>query len=256
MLSEYQKLTDEIEKISVQLNDLPDGKLLLCRHKGRCKWYQTDGHTRKYISKKNLPLARKLALKKYLILQLKDLRAEQRAIRFYLDHHPNHPERASQLLKPDSDYHELLSPYFTPSFETSTEWMKAPFQQNSSHPEHLIHKSISGNMVRSKSEAIIDTFLYFNKIPYRYECALELKGCTIYPDFTILHPETGQIFYWEHFGLMNDSSYTQKAFSKLQLYVSNGILPSIDLITTYESKDHPLDTELVQKIISHYFTKK
>lgn len=55
---------------------------------------------------------------------------------------------------------------------------------------------------------------------------------------------------------MNDSSYTQKAFSKLQLYVSNGILPSIDLITTYESKDHPLDTELVQKIISHYFTKK
>ena len=42
------------------------------------------------------------------------------------------------------------------------------------HPEHLICKSISGNMVRSKSEMMIDMLLFQHRIPFRYECALVL----------------------------------------------------------------------------------
>lgn len=71
--------------------------------------------------------------------------------------------------------------------------------------------------------------------------------------FTIRHPRTGQIYYWEHFGRMDDSVYAKKAGSKLQMYISSGIIPSIQLITTYETLDSPLDMEVIEKILHRYF---
>ncbi len=96
--------------------------------------------------------------------------------------------------------------------------------------------------------------LYTHKIPFRYECALSLNHVVIYPDFTIRHPITGQIYYWEHFGMMDHPTYSQNTCSKLQLYTANGIYPSIQLITTYETKDHPLDSEYVETMIHHFFS--
>ena len=95
--------------------------------------------------------------------------------------------------------------------------------------------------------------LYTRKIPYRYECILHLGDSILYPDFTIMHPRTYKLYYWEHFGLMDNADYMQTAFSKLQLYGSHGIIPSIQLITTYETKDHPLSSEDIEKIIEYYF---
>lgn len=100
---------------------------------------------------------------------------------------------------------------------------------------------------------MIDMLLHTNKIPFRYECALQLGELTIYPDFTIRHPKTGQIYYWEHFGMMDHPAYSINVASKLDLYISHGIIPSIHLITTYETKDNPLSFEVISKLISHYF---
>ena len=131
--------------------------------------------------------------------------------------------------------------------------MNSSYQKNPNYPEQLIHKSISGNLVRSKSEAFIDMVLHINKIPFRYECALQLDEITIYPDFTIRHPVTGETYYWEHFGLMDQTSYIQKTFSKLELYASHGIIPSVNLLTTYETKENPLSMDMLEKIVHHYF---
>lgn len=95
--------------------------------------------------------------------------------------------------------------------------------------------------------------LYTNQIPFRYECALSLTSTTIYPDFTIRHPRTGETFYWEHFGMMGDPDYSQKAFHRMQLYNSNGIIPSIHLITTFETLEYPLNYETIEKIVKEYF---
>jgi len=57
--------------------------------------------------------------------------------------------------------------------------------------------------------------LYADNIPFRYECALQLDNITIYPDFTIRHPQTGETIYWEHFGRMDKDDYSKNAFSKL-----------------------------------------
>lgn len=133
------------------------------------------------------------------------------------------------------------------------EWQQQIFLKNEKYPEQLIHNTYSGNMVRSKSEVLIDMVLHENRIPFRYECLLELGDVEVFPDFTIRHPKNGELFYWEHFGMMDNANYSKNAISKLQLYVSNGIIPSIQLITTYETKEKPLNTEMIQKIVDYYF---
>lgn len=135
----------------------------------------------------------------------------------------------------------------------SLHWMNEPYEKNPQHPEHLLHATSSGIFVRSKSESIIAMALHQNQIPFRYECLLQLGQASFYPDFTIRHPKTGQLYYWEHFGLIDDPSYRQNAFSKLQIYASYGIYPSIQLITTYETAQSPLNAALVETIINHYF---
>lgn len=252
MRSEYQRLEQEITSIRAKIDNLPNGKLV-CTHNGNyIKWFQSDGHNSTYIPRKNRELAEKLASKKYLLLLEKDLLHEQKAIDCYLQHHTvdNH---AQQLLIDKPEYSELLSPLFVPSSSELQEWMHSPFEHNPKYPEQLIHKTNSGIMVRSKSEAIIAMLLTIHKIPFRYECALQLDNAVIFPDFTIRHPHTGQFFYWEHFGMMDNPTYCQNSFSKLQLYASNGIYPSLQLITTYETKEHPLDSGIVETMIKHYF---
>ncbi len=246
-----EQLKNQIASIQKQLCTFPEGKLICSRNGNSYKWYQSDGHTQTYIPKKNRKLAEQLAVKKYLSLMLEDLENELLATQSYLKHH-SPISKAEQLLT-SLEYQDLLSPYFTPKSLELIEWMNAPYEQNPIHPEKCIHKSISGNLLRSKSEAMIDMVLHLNKIPFRYECALLLGETTIFPDFTIRHPITGEIYYWEHFGLMNSPSYAQNAYSKLQLYSSHNIVPSIQLITTFETQDHPLNSKVIENIIEQYF---
>ena len=127
--------------------------------------------------------------------------------------------------------------------------MNSPFEHNPKYPEQLTHQTGFGYSVRSKSELLIDFALHAHKIPFRYECALSLGNSTIYPDFTIRHPVSGKLIYWEHFGKMDDPTYAQHVDSKLSLYISNGIVPNINLITTYETKQSPLDTKQIEAMI-------
>lgn len=206
---------------------------------------------KKYLPKSKRSLAEQLARKRYLSSLLADLTKEKEAIQQFLNHYPT--TRTSELLLTQSpEIRNLLNLHPSPE-SLPAEWTTAEYPKNPNHPEHLIHESISGNKVRSKSESIIDSFLFMNQIPYRYECELILGNTVLYPDFTILHPKTGNIYYWEHFGLMNDVAYARNAVSKLQLYISHKIIPSIQLITTYETKEVPLSPSTVESILTQYF---
>lgn len=251
--AEHQRLEQEIHSIQSTLNSLPDGKLICTRNSNRFKWYISDGHTLKYLPKTQRHHAEQLAQKKYLSSLLKDLTHEKRSLELYLQHHNKNVTHTDKFLQENSGFFELLTPYFKPPSKELSIWMDSTYEKNPKFPEQLTHKSVSGNLVRSKSEVLIDTLLYVNHIPFRYECALHLGEITFYPDFTIRHPQTGQLYYWEHFGLMDDPSYSKNAYSKLQCYSTHGIIPSIQLITTFETKDHPLSSERIEKIISDYF---
>lgn len=253
ILHKQLELEKQIQNIQSQLQSLPEGKLVCCHAGPYCKWYNYLADKRVYISKKQKELSEKLALKKYLLLQLKELSHEKKALDSYLKHHSTKPSDSAELLTDNPDFQQLLAPFFKPISDICNEWLAAPYEKNIQYPEFLIHKSISGNLLRSKSEALIDMLLFTNKIPFRYECALSLNDLTFFPDFTILHPKTGQIYYWEHFGMMDNPSYRQKTFEKLQIYANFGLLPFHQLITTYETKNSPLNMDTVQNIIQNIF---
>ena len=254
ILKEIEWLNKLIVTIQNQLRSLPDGKIFCSRTDKRYKWYHSDGHKQTYIPKSDRAYAEKLALKKYLTHLLQESLEEKNALEFYLRHHKQSTPHSEQMLTEHPEYQKLLSPFFKPASQVLADWANAPYERNPNYEKYLTQKTSSGILVRSKSEAIIDMILYLNKIPFRYECALKLGDVVYYPDFTIRHPKTGETYYWEHFGKADDPAYkTKNIIPKLNTYISNNIIPSINLITTYETKDHPLDPDFVQKIVEYYF---
>ena len=253
MLAESKRLEKEINKLNREIKKLPEGKLVCTKNGTSFKWYVSINNQLEYIPKKNRAYAEKLALRRHLLSELDNLSKELRAIKYYLKHSSNNSYNADYKLLFKPGYRNLLLPYFTPKSEVIENWINEPYEQNPNHPEQINIKTTSGRMVRSKSEAFIDMLLYTNKIPFRYECALTLGDTTYYPDYTVMHPKTGEIFYWEHFGMMDDPVYAGKAFSKLHTYSKYGIIQTINLITTCETSDNPLDLDTVQKIIEQYF---
>lgn len=250
-LSRYQKLETQIKDIQEQIRSLPAGELCCASNGKYQKWYHLLNNTQVYIPKRNREFAELLAYKKYLYALLDDLSQEKHALQLYLRKHPVFSKSKDLLLHPE--YNCLLHNTFQSQSEELIAWSQAPYDHNPKYPENLIHKSCSGNLLRSKSETIIDMMLYIHKIPFRYECALNLDNTTVFPDFTIRHPVTGDYYYWEHFGMMDNPSYSSNTFSKLQLYISHGILPFKNLITTHETTDTPLDIQTVERIIKLYF---
>lgn len=258
MYTLYEKVENEKRRLETKISSLrrelchyPPGKLQ-CVQEGKFqRWYLNETGKRTYISKKNRRLAEELAAKKYLSSVLKSLEQERKAAEFYLRHHKT--DQSEEYLKPTSPYYKLLKPYFCLQSEEMQKWVDEDYERNEKYPEQLIYRASSGKCVRSKSEMLIDTFLHINKIPFRYECALVLNEITIYPDFTIKHPESGEVFYWEHFGMMDDPNYSKNVWSKIQLYTAHGIIPSINLITTFETREHPLSSEMIEQTIAYYF---
>ncbi len=251
ILSKYHEIETQIQSVKKQIKHLPSGTLWCARNGEHYKWYQHNNHTNAYIPKKQRQLAEQLALKKYLCLLLEELTQEKLALQLYLQQHSDFSKSKQLFLHPE--FQKLLSPAFTPISQELDDWRNATYDHNTNHPENLLHKSNSGHLVRSKSEAIIDMLLYIHKIPFRYECALHLGEITLFPDFTIRHPNTGATFYWEHFGMMDDPTYSRNAYSRLQLYTTHRIIPSLQLITTYETKENPLTPDSVERIIKQYF---
>lgn len=145
-----------------------------------------------------------------------------------------------QILAPESGYFP----------DDINEWLKTPYEKSQEYPEHLIYPTLKGDMVRSKSEMIIAHELFTHKIPYRYECRLDLGYDYYFPDYTILHPEARFILLWEHFGMMHDELYVKKAARKIKTYVENGYIPGRNLIMTFESENHPFDYKEVLDIIN------
>lgn len=253
MLTTQQNLNSQIQELQSQLSQLPPGSLICTKNGKHFKWFQLLKGQRTYLPKNQRDFATQLALKKYLTLQLKNSKNEKKAVDAYLKYRIPQTDCADLYLQKHPEFQNLLSAYYKPISQELSEWANEDFERNTKNSEHLIHKTLSGNIVRSKSESLIDTILHLNQIPFRYECALHLDETTLFPDFTIRHPLTGKIYYWEHFGLMDDPVYIHNAYSKLQLYTSHGIIPSFDLITTFETQKHPLTSEAIEKIIHEYF---
>lgn len=244
-------ITSQIAEVEQRLTQFPEGHIR-CTQNGKYvkTQYVLDGKAMT-LSKKQQGFARIMMEKKYLEASLQDLLVEKEALEACCRHGTSSASRVEQLLNKPA-YRALLSDALKPVSQKMKAWMEEPFESNPSHPEQLRHPCLSGHMVRSKSEVLIDQALFLHQIPFRYECQLRLGDVTLFPDFTLLHPVTGQLLIWEHFGKMDLASYAQNAFQKMQLYNSYGYTLNLNLITTCETKDQPLTTRTIENMIQHY----
>lgn len=121
---------------------------------------------------------------------------------------------------------------------------------------NLIHRTQRGEFVRSKSELIIADKLHAAGIPYTYEPRVILNGVERYPDFVIEDDDSGELWYWEHLGMMENPTYRQRWDKKLNEYREEGILPieegggdSGTLLTTKEYLGKGFDSQEIDKCI-------
>lgn len=197
-------------------------------------------------------IIRTLAAKLYRQCSIAVRKGQLEAVNAYLRKSEKIPKYSRRIVT-DQDILGLLSPQSSLQ-EKIVKWQNAAYQKNPAYPEKLKIHAENGLMVRSKSEAIIVSELTRKGIPFRYECALQLKNRIVYPDFMICHPVTGKLYLWEHFGMMDDPVYADKAGHKVAEYVQCGYALMVNLIVTSETKEHPLDYAFVRILVEYFFS--
>lgn len=254
------ELKDALLKVRKRLENAPPGHLKISRKKTHTEFYHITlrGATRgTYISKKNRPLAAQLAQKEYDNQLLKEISKEIRNLELFL----KQTENFSHLNKLYESFclerRLLIMPITLTSTQFATQWKKVTWKGRDFSDEASKLLTSNGEAVRSKSEVLIADTLHRLGIPYRYEYPLKIKTSssetrTFYPDFFCLNLRTRKEFFWEHFGIMDDSEYSNNAIGKLKLYAENGIFPGQELIITMETKNHTLDTKQIEKIIQKF----
>ena len=239
--SRKEQLLKKKQKLEKLLRNAPAGSLIysktVIRNKSYFKWYSSTPAGRHYISRQNRNLARELARKKLRLQQLKDVEAELKAIDLYLKNHNEYSDLA-KLLESPPILNLLMEENPAPVNDLSEElerWASEPYEMNPKYPENKNIRAINGLMVRSKSEAFIVMLL----VTY---------------DFTIRHPITGETFYWEHAGMLEDPKYISKHLYTLRLFLNNGLIPDFNVIFTYESDSHPFNIQIAEDKIREFFS--
>lgn len=251
-----EKLTAKAE---ASLRKAPEGILNVMHSAGRSQYYYKESPAErpgKYISKKNMKLAAALAQRDYdrdfvaaaaaakkRILESRKLGAE-RNISLMYDELSDVFERLSEGRR------VLINPYVRPTGQFVSEWESFVYKGLSFSEDAPEIYSERGERVRSKSEKMIADKLLLMKIPYRYECPLNIgRQMPVYPDFMILDVRERKVVIYEHFGMMEDSKYACDALNKIADYEKAGYYVGKDLLFTMESSNCPLNMRLFEKKI-------
>ena len=130
------------------------------------------------------------------------------------------------------------------------EWINQPYESNKKYPESLKHRTSTGELVRSKSEALIYEKLLANKIAFKYEAPIALGSKIVYPDFTIMRIDN-KIFYWEHAGCCFREEYRNEFDWKLRKYEEQGIVLWDNLIVTFDDINGNIDVRDIESVIQN-----
>ncbi len=248
------QIDSKIASLKAALSKSPEGMLRIAK-KGNYYTYKQKLPNKPavYISKKDRHLARDLAYKRYLELMLEDLEASRRAIMGYQKMFPKDMGRASRYLFENEGAGRLLKECFPIEHAPLAAWAGRPGATSAPFQEKRVIECLSGHIVRSKSEAMIDNTLFTGSLAFRYEDPLTLGDETIHPDFAIRHPQSGGIIYWDHFGMMDRPRYIKRAVHALELYALHGYVPFHNLIVTFETDDEPLDAAQINMVMDYFF---
>ncbi len=251
--NEQQCIYKRLLRLQSVIDDLPDGSMKIYRNGQNYKCFLEKGTERRYISKSQVELINQLMLKKITEFEIHNLKKKQKILEDCQKALQLCDNQKTSFIHRNIGHQELFDRIEHSKHLEVKQWITDSFERNESHPERLKYQTNRGELVRSKSEALISNCLYSHNLPYRYECALHLGESVVYPDFTILSPITNTQVIWEHFGMMNDQGYLRAALSKLNSYFYFGYIPFQNLIITFESSDTPLDMKNIEFQIDYMF---
>ena len=125
---------------------------------------------------------------------------------------------------------------------------------NVPYAEHLVHRTIRGELVRSKSELVIANMLHAAGLDYSYERPLVgvLLPGTVHPDFTIIDA-AGDPIVWEHLGLIDQPGYRVAWERRREWYEANGYTHNHNLFTS-EERGGALDSTALQQTVEAIHT--
>lgn len=244
-----------IMKAEKSLKKAPEGTLVLSRSNGKVQYHhKTESNQKKgkYIPSKNRSLITALAQKEYDLRFLKVIKEQKnklcKAIKLLSD--IDFTKAYSEL---SEARRKLVKPYILTNEQYVEQWMSVQYIGKEFSDDTPILMTDRGERVRSKTEKILADKFFSLGIPYRYEYPLKLKGYgTVYPDFTLLNVRKRKEIYLEHFGMMDNPEYCQKAIQKLENYARNGIHVGKNLLVTFETLRKPLDMKVVEKMLKEF----
>ena len=239
--------------------DKVEGSLRISRNRRETAYYQYVPSEKekyplgKYIAKKEIGLAKKLAQKDYEKKVLKwAAKCHELVTNLLQNYQDNYLNQLYLNMIPERQ--KLISPIEQTAENFAEAWKNCPYAGKEFWENESCIITNNGERVRSKSEKILADIFLRRKIPYKYESPVYLKGFgTVYPDFTLLNLKTREEIYWEHMGMMDDPEYCNKAIAKVDKYVQNGIILGKHLLLSFETKKHPINTKNVEKILDEMF---
>lgn len=224
----------KIDSLEKEMDGFPEGFMVISKKRNgkKIEYYHRTYTSGKYSQKYLSPLT------------------EKKLIDLLITKRERMPEITEELHKLKESYNSLLPIARRILSEINIRKVNYPpfYSENHLHPEHLRHKTVRGEIVRSISERTIADTLFRYDLDYKYEKALQLGNAVIHPDFTIINPINGKTYYLEFLGL-NNEEYNKSWDFKLARFAENNISKENYLIVTV-----PEDLNNLDHIIKQNFT--
>jgi len=150
----------------------------------------------------------------------------------------------------------MITPLATSTKYKIESWYNMPFKSNAYQLDsNNTYLTDLNEKVRSRAECLIANTLNKYSLKYHYEEELKLQsGKRFYLDFKIAHPVTGEFYYIEFYGMMDNQEYALNAFRKIVEY-SNDIVFQ-NMISIFDSIDVPFSNVTLNNIIKNVFLEK
>lgn len=250
---EIRQLLQEAKSRMKTYKVAPEDRISTSKSNGVIQYYIKKKDSTQYIYCKDRELVRSIAQYDYDREMYEKLTKADLWMTRFLQHYDinafvacyeNKSEGRKQLVNPIIEGKQVYIEHWAAQYtnEASKEF-----------EEGRVYQTNAGILVRSKSEKIIADLFTRHNIPYVYEPRIALKNGRVFsPDFAVLNLQSRQSYYWEHFGLSDNTDYSDKNLNKLCEYENAGIVAGRNLITSFESFAKPLSTGIIEAKIKEY----
>ncbi len=257
LLARKLKLESIIHSCSEWIKKAPKGSIILSKSRDTYYiFYKTTNNSKKDTKldkEKDKALIKTLFLKDYYSRILIAAKEEHKKIKKLLEF-----EEKEIIDSIYEDLHPIRKSYVTPLSIKLKDRIKAFIEDKGIDvkPEEgkYVIRTKRGEYVRSMAEYKIANSLLAAGIPYKYEFPYRaVDGHYLHPDFTVINKNTGEIFIWEHFGMMDKPDYVKNSFLyKINLYADDDIYIGKGLIATFSGYNQELKQEMIDAMISKY----